>query len=125
MIAEQEGKTIAMAITIPDIHQVYKKMKGRLLPLGWLYYLLRGRIINRVRVGFLGVLPEYQHTGVAAALYIEHFDMAAKTRQNSGEASWILESNSAMNRGLEAMGGRIVKRWRIYERLLRTPSDDG
>jgi hypothetical protein len=23
-----------------------------------------------------------------------------------------------MNRGLEAMGGRLVKRWRVYERLL-------
>ena len=34
MIAEADGKTVAMAITIPDIHQVYKKMKGRLLPLG-------------------------------------------------------------------------------------------
>ncbi|HEY3729473.1 MAG TPA: hypothetical protein VGL51_20010 [Solirubrobacteraceae bacterium] len=124
MIAEQGGKTIAMAITIPDIHQVYKKMQGRLLPLGWLYYLLRGRIIDRVRVGFLGVLPEYQHTGVAAALYIEHFDVAARTRQRAGEASWILESNSAMNRGLEAMGGRIVKRWRVYERPLSASGDD-
>jgi hypothetical protein len=118
MIAEQDGKTIAMAITIPDIHQVYKKMQGRLLPLGWLYYLMRGRIIDRVRVGFLGVLPEYQHTGVAAALYLEHFDVAQRSRQNKGEASFILEINSAMNRGLEAMGGRLVKRWRVYERLL-------
>jgi GNAT superfamily N-acetyltransferase len=125
MIAEQEGKTIAMAITIPDIHQVYKKMQGRLLPLGWLYYLRRTQIIDRVRVGFLGVLPEYQHTGVAAALYIEHFDVAARTRQRAGEASWILESNSAMNRGLEAMGGRIVKRWRVYERPLRASGYDG
>ena len=74
MVAEIDGKTIAMAITIPDIHQVYKKMQGRLLPLGWWHYLNRGRIIDRVRVGFLGVLPEYQHTGVAAALYMEHFD---------------------------------------------------
>jgi GNAT superfamily N-acetyltransferase len=118
MIAEQDGQTIAMAITIPDIHQVYKKMQGRLLPLGWLHYLLRGRIIDRVRVGFLGVLPEYQHTGVAAALYLEHFDVAQRSRQNKGEASFILEINTAMNRGLEAMGGRLVKRWRVYERLL-------
>jgi GNAT superfamily N-acetyltransferase len=118
MIAEQDSKTIAMAITIPDIHQVYKKMQGRLLPLGWLHYLLRGRIIDRVRVGFLGVLPEYQHTGVAAALYLEHFDVAQRSRQNKGEASFILEINTAMNRGLEAMGGRLVKRWRVYERLL-------
>jgi GNAT superfamily N-acetyltransferase len=118
MIAEQDGKTVAMAITIPDINQVYKKMQGRLLPLGWLYYLMRGRIIDRVRVGFLGVLPEYQHTGVAAALYLALFDVAERVRQKQGEASFILEVNSSMNRGLEAMGGRLVKRWRVYERLL-------
>jgi GNAT superfamily N-acetyltransferase len=118
MIAEQDGKTIAMAITIPDIHQVYKKMQGRLLPLGWWYYLNRGRIIDRLRVGFLGVLPEYQHTGVAAALYLEHFETAARSRQKTGEAGFILETNTAMNRGLEAMGGRVVKRYRVYERLL-------
>ena len=41
-------------------------MKGRLLPLGWWHFLHKGRIIDRVRVGFLGVKPEYQHTGVAA-----------------------------------------------------------
>jgi hypothetical protein len=118
MVAEQGGKTIAVAITIPDIHQVYKRMNGRLLPLGWLYYLLRGRIMDRVRIGFLGVLPEYQHTGVAAELYLEHFNTAARTRQTRGEASFILEVNTAMNRGLEAMGARLVKRWRLYERLL-------
>ena len=122
MIAEQDGKTIAMAITIPDIHQVYKKMQGRLLPLGWWHYLNRGRIIDRVRIGFLGVLPEYQHTGVAAAIYVEHFDTAARSRQSAGEASFILEVNTSMNRGLEAMGARIVKRWRVYERALTAGS---
>jgi GNAT superfamily N-acetyltransferase len=118
MIAENDSETVAMAISIPDINQVLKKMRGRLLPLGWWHYLRRRRIIHHVRVGFLGVLPEYQHTGVAAALYIEHFDMAAKTGVTHGEAGWILETNSSMNRGLEAMGGRIVKRCRVYERLL-------
>jgi GNAT superfamily N-acetyltransferase len=125
MVAEEHGETVAMAITIPDIHQVYKKMQGRLLPLGWWYYLNRRRIIDRVRVGFLGVIPEYQHTGVAAALYMDHFDAAARTRIRAGEASWILESNSSMNRGLEAMGGRVVKRWRVYERLLNGATSAG
>jgi GNAT superfamily N-acetyltransferase len=117
MIAEQNGQTVAMAITLPDMNQVLRKMQGRLLPLGWWYFLNRRRIITRVRVGFLGVLPEYQHTGVAAALYLEHFNVAERSPYKEGEASWILESNHAMNRGLEAMGGRIVKRWRVYERL--------
>ena len=123
MIAEERGRTVAMAITIPDVHQVLKRMQGRLLPLGWWHYLNRRRIIDRARVGFLGVLPEYQHTGAAAALYLAHFDAAARTRIRDGEASWILETNSSMNRGLEAMGGKIVKRWRVYERMLGDPAE--
>jgi GNAT superfamily N-acetyltransferase len=118
MIAENEDEPVAMAITVPDLNQVLKKMRGRILPFGWWYFLNRGRIIDRVRVGFLGVLPQYQHTGVAALLYMEHFNMAERTRRKGGEMGWILETNHAMNRGMEAMGGRVVKRFRVYERML-------
>ena len=48
----------------------------------------------------------------------EHFDMAERTPVKWGEMGWILETNRSMNRGMEAMGGRIVKRYRVYERLL-------
>jgi hypothetical protein len=47
--------------------------------------------------------------------YVEHFDMAVVTPQKWGEMGWILETNRAMNRGMEAMGGSIVKRFRVYE----------
>jgi GNAT superfamily N-acetyltransferase len=115
MVAENATEPVAVALTMPDINQVYKKMKGHLFPLGWWYYLNRAKYMDRARIGFLGVLPEYQHTGVAAKLYVEHYDMADATRIESGEAGWILESNSSMNRGLEAMGGKIVKRNRVYD----------
>jgi ribosomal protein S18 acetylase RimI-like enzyme len=120
MIAERvdTGEVVGMAMTFPDINQVLEKMNGRLLPLGWWHFLRKGRTTNRVRVGFLGVKPEYQHTGVAAKLYVEHFNAAAVRPQTGGEMGWILETNTAMNRGMEAMGGRIVKRYRVYERVL-------
>jgi GNAT superfamily N-acetyltransferase len=121
MIAEREdtGEVVGMAITVPDVNQALAKMKGRLLPFGWWHFLRKGRLTDRVRVGFLGVKPEYQHTGVAAKLYVEHFNAAAARPQSGGEMGWILETNTAMNRGMEAMGGRIVKRYRVYERSLR------
>ena len=119
MIAEDaDAKTVGMAITVPDLNQVLRKMNGRLLPLGWWHFLNRRRFIDRCRVGFLGVKPAYQHTGVAAGLYAEHFDMAEQTRVKGGEMGWILETNKAMNRAMEAMGGEIVKRYRVYERTL-------
>jgi hypothetical protein len=119
MVAETpDGDTAAIAITVPDLNQVLKKMNGRLLPLGWWHFLRKGTVIDRVRVGFLGVKPEYQHTGVAAALYVEHFDTATHRPQKWGEMGWILESNRNMNKAMEAMGGRVVRRFRVYERLL-------
>jgi GNAT superfamily N-acetyltransferase len=122
MVAETaEGETAAIAITVPDVNQVLKKMNGKLLPLGWWHFLRKSRSIDRVRVGFLGVKPEYQHTGVAAALYVEHFDTASRTPQKWGEMGWILESNRNMNKAMEAMGGRIVRRYRVYERTLEPP----
>lgn len=119
MVAERidTGEAVAIAITAPDVNQVLMRMNGRLLPFGWLTFLRKKRHMDRVRVGFLGVKPEYQHTGVAAKLYVEHFDVAAVTAFKAGEMGWILETNTAMNRGMEAMGGRVVKKYRMYERV--------
>ena len=119
MAAEKDGETIGIAITVPDVNQLLQHMNGRVFPFGWYTFLFRRkRYIDRVRVGFLGVKPEYQHTGTAALFYVEHFDMATVTPQKWGEMGWILETNRAMNRGMEAMGGRIVKRFRVYETRL-------
>ena len=116
MVAEHEGEPVGVAITVPDVNRVLRVMDGRLLPLGWWHYLRRRRHIDRVRVGFLGVKPEYQHMGVAALFYVEHFDTARERGPTWGEMGWVLENNRPMNRGMEAMGGRIVKRMRVYER---------
>ena len=119
MVAEKDGETVAIAITVPDVNQVLKKMNGRLLPFGWWTFLRKKKIIDRCRVGFLGVKPEYQHTGVAAGLYVEHFELASVGPVTWGEMGWILETNRSMNRGMEAMNGRKVKTYRVYRKALR------
>jgi GNAT superfamily N-acetyltransferase len=118
VVEDANGEAAGLALTFPDLNQVLKVMNGRLLPLGWWHFLRRSKYIDRVRVGFLGVKPEYQHTGIAALMYVHHFDMGIKRGFMHGEMGWILETNRAMNRGMEAMHGRIVKRFRVYERLL-------
>jgi hypothetical protein len=122
MVAEHGGETVGMAITVMDLNQVYKKMGGRLLPWGWWHLLNRHRIVDQLRVGFLGIKPQYQYTGAAAALYVEHFNTSEHSPLKKGEAGWILETNSGMNRGLEAMGARVVKRYRVYQRMLEPAS---
>src|SRR5207249_171894 len=59
MMAEKDGEIVAAALTLPDINQVLATMNGRLLPFGWLKFLLNRRKINRLRVFALGVKKEY------------------------------------------------------------------
>ena len=117
-VAEKDGETVGAALTLPDYNQVLTHLNGRLLPFGWAKALWYRRKINRVRVFALGVKREWQHTGIAAKFYELHFDSAARTPQTGGEMGWILESNKSMNRAMEGMGGRIVRTYRVYEKLL-------
>jgi len=111
------GEVVGAALTLPDYNQVLAHLNGRLLPLGWLKALYWRRRIDAVRVFALGVKPDYQHTGVAARFYQMHFEAAERTPQKGGEMGWVLETNRAMNRAMEAMGGEIVRRFRVYERV--------
>jgi hypothetical protein len=125
-IAESaEGQVVGAALSIPDYNQVLAKLNGRLLPIGWAKALFARRKIDSVRVFALGVKRDWQHTGVAAKFYVEHFNSAGRTPQTWGEMGWILETNKAMNRGMEAMNGRIVKTYRLYEKPLAEGRPDG
>ena len=118
-MAEKDGEVVGAALTLPDINQVMAKLNGRLLPFGWAKFLLGKRKIDRLRVFALGVKHDYRHTGVAAGLYLEHIKMAAlPDKIHWGEMGWILETNKPMNRAMEGMGGKIVKKYRLYERPL-------
>jgi GNAT superfamily N-acetyltransferase len=117
-IAEKDGQTLGAALSLPDYNQVLKAIDGRLFPFGWLKALRERKKIDRVRVFALGVKREWQHTGIAARFYELHFDSAARTPQHTGETGWILEVNKSMNRAMEGMGGKIVRKYRVYEKPL-------
>ncbi|HZU59857.1 MAG TPA: GNAT family N-acetyltransferase [Solirubrobacteraceae bacterium] len=113
-----EGEVAGVSLSLPDFNQVLAQINGRLLPLGWAKALAAQRRIRDVRVFALGVKPQFQHTGVAAALYRDVWDSVGRRDFVRAETGWILEVNQAMNRAMEALTGRIIKRYRIYERLL-------
>ncbi|HET7485105.1 MAG TPA: hypothetical protein VFJ64_06970 [Solirubrobacterales bacterium] len=118
-MAEKDGEVVGAALTLPDINQVMAKLDGRLLPFGWLKFLLGKRKIDQCRVFALGVKHEYRHSGVAAGLYLKHLEEAAVPGGIvGGEMGWILETNGPMNRAMEGMGGTVVKKYRLYEKSL-------
>jgi hypothetical protein len=118
-MAEKDGEVVGAALTLPDINQVLAKLNGRLLPTGWLKFLRGKGKVDQLRVLALGVKHDYRHSGVAAGLYLKHLETAARPGTiEGGEMGWILETNGPMNRAMEGMGGKVVKKYRIFEKPL-------
>jgi len=63
----------------------------------------------------LGVKRSFHRKGVEGLLYAETFKRGIKKGYFQAECSWILENNPLMQHGLEAMGGKRYKTYRIYE----------
>jgi N-acetylglutamate synthase-like GNAT family acetyltransferase len=118
LFAENQGKTIGFALSLPDINIALKYNKNGGLLAGLFHLYTKKKKINIVRIIVLGVLPEYQHTGAAGVLFYETAARAKALGYQFGEASWILEDNEPMNHSAEVMNGTITKKYRIYERPL-------
>lgn len=119
IIAEIKGQPVGFALGLPDINQslIYNKSGGLLS--GIWHLLTKKKHITITRIIVLGVLPEYQKTGVDAVMYWELGDKARKKGRPYGEASWILEDNVMMNRALTTtMKGEVYKRYRLYQKTL-------
>ena len=118
IFAESQQKTIGFALSLPDINIALKhNKKGRLLS-GLFHLYTKKKEIDGVRIIVLGVLPEYIHTGAAGVLFYETARRAKTLGYEWGEAGWVLENNDRMNRAADAMNGKLVKKYRIYDVLI-------
>jgi GNAT superfamily N-acetyltransferase len=118
LIAEAKGRPIGFCLTVPDFNQALKPCRGRLFPLGWLRFLLAKRRIDYGRTLLMGVLPEYRKKGVDVVMVYQTIRAGHDMGVHSGECSWILEDNRAMNLILKGYGCELYKTYRIYDKLL-------
>lgn len=118
--AEKDGRVIAFGLVLPDLNVALRgNRSGRMLPaILKILWLLKAKRLRRCRIVLLGILPEYRHRGVDAMLYHWIWTHAPNHKIYWGEAGWILEDNAAMNAGLEKMGFRVYKIYRLYDRRL-------
>ena len=117
-IAEVDGEPVGFALALPDFNQALKHVNGRLFPFGIFKLLWYRRKIDTLRVLTLGLKPGYRQKGIDAMLYLHIFREGVAAGFKQAECSWILEDNWDMRRGLERMGARVYKTYRIYEKSL-------
>jgi len=115
LFGEIDGKLIGAALVMLDYNFIFKQMNGRLLPFNFLKLFTQKKKIKWARILTLGIIPEHQKKGLDTIFYWEIVNRAADIGIRLGEASWVLEDNDMMNRGLELMNAERYKKYRIWE----------
>lgn len=123
-IGEIDGEAIAFIVCLPNINEFIADLNGRLLPFGWAKLLMRLKTSHprSVRVPLMGIRKEFQRglTGSGISLGLIHSIKDAVLRHDAIEVEmgWILEHNKSMRSIIEAIGGVVAKRYRMYEKVL-------
>jgi len=115
LVAEMDGKPIGFSLTIPDFNEALQPLKGKLLPFGWLRFLLNKGKVKTARTLLMGVLPEYRKLGVDVAMVYRTMQAGFARGITSGECSWVLADNAPMNGIMESYGADAYKTYRVYE----------
>lgn len=114
-------KAVGAVISVPDLNEILRNTGGRLVHPAtfWkIFRMKRGHPTRRIRVVFLGILPEYRHTPASAMLLFDAMRMARKFGATEVEGSWVSEDNPSMCKPLEDHGFTITDRYVIYEKGL-------
>ncbi|MEE9553886.1 MAG: N-acetyltransferase [candidate division Zixibacteria bacterium] len=116
-----DGQPAGFSLAMPDYNPIFKKMNGKLFPLGLLKFLYHTKIkksITGLRLITMGVVHKYQKTGLDMIFFLNTYNEGVRKGYRWAEISWVLERNTLMNKSAVLMGARPYKKYRIYEKSI-------
>lgn len=114
-LVNEKGEDVGMALALHDFNYIFKSFNGNLFPFNFIKIFTKKKEIKWIRVVLLGILPEWRNKGLDSLLYYEIIKNGMERGIKFAEASWILEDNPAMNRGIAVVNGQVYKKYAIYE----------
>jgi hypothetical protein len=121
---ELDGLPQAIAVVLPNIHEVTADLGGRLFPLGL------PRVVSRIRkhaftsgrLALFGIRRALHRKAAGGAVILAFIDEIRRRNKSTSlghvEFGWVLEDNLGIRRPIELSGARIDKVHRVYEKKL-------
>ncbi len=116
-LAYKDGEPIGVTVAFPDVNQLLIHFDGELNVFKMLKFmwLKHRKTITRNRVFLAGVIPEYQNSGVIAAMFLQFVRaMKEMPEYTEMELSWVADYNPRMRKIYEQIGGVPMKKHITY-----------
>jgi len=110
---------VGFVLSYPDISAAIQKVRGKLLPFGWIAALLERKRTNWLNFNGAGLLEKYRGLGGTAILFSEIYKSASESGQfQHAEIVQIHTENENMLREMRNFGIDFYKTHRLFEKDL-------
>jgi hypothetical protein len=83
MVLDKDGNLAAFGVSMPSLSRAFKRARGKLFPIGWLFILLAFWRYKKVDLMLLGSAPEWHSKGLSAIFHTKletsYYKMKVKT----------------------------------------------
>jgi len=111
-----DNEPAAVALAVPDINPMLKRLNGKIGLLGLFKYLMYRKEIDGVRGLLFGVKDEYRERGLPFVALDHALGVLRDSNYKYIELGWNLEDNEAINQLEVQLGAKPYKRYRIFRK---------
>lgn len=114
IVENKNNEVIGVGLMVPSLGEAIKKSKGRLFPFGWYRILKALKTVKVLDMYLIGVIPEYQGTGVNALIMSEALKRVHKNGIKYAETGPQLEDNFKIQDNFKMFDVRQHRRRRCF-----------
>jgi hypothetical protein len=117
-LVTKDGEPAAFIIGMPDMTAGIQKAKGRLLPFGFIKILRAARKTKQLDLLLGAVKEKYRGMGLDVIMGYPMIVSAQEAGMECMDSHHEMESNTRVRAEMERMGGKLYKRFRVYQKSL-------
>jgi len=117
-VVAKDGEVVGFIVGIPDMTAGIQKARGRLLPFGFIWILRAARQTRQLDLLLGAVKEKYRGHGLDVLMGARQLMTAREAGMEFLDSHHEMESNVRVRALMERMGGKVYKRFRVYQKAL-------
>jgi hypothetical protein len=117
-VVESSEGVVGFAVGIPDISDAVRRSGGKLLPFGILRILRDLKRSKKLLMLLGGVKKSYRGKGIDVLMAVKMIQACMINKMELIDLHVVLEDNTRMRAECERIGGKVIKKFRIYQKDL-------
>jgi len=119
LFAEAAGETVGFVYSLPDLNQVFHKMKGKSIEEHMTEFQQLSQAIDHGVLLIIGVKKSQRGRGVNLALAARSYLAMIERGYKTGSYTVVMDENWPSRRTAEKLGARVTKNFNVYRKELK------